>query len=166
VSERQIIATLRAALADAAFGLADAAADVIALEGIAAGIVTTDYNFIRWKNVGSPAVTSAGHEVAVVPARSAENLEIPAETQRDGLIDIELTFTTFHSDAGAIEDNVLVHAAALRRCLDRLREFSDANGGTVLQVREPVTIDFLTTTGNATSAGFRARFTIEERSQV
>lgn len=166
MSERQVIALLRAELDDAVYGFADAVADVIALEAIAAGIVTTDYNFVRWKNVTAPAVTSAGHEVAIVPARSAENLEIPAETQRDGLVDIELSFTTFHSDAQAIEDNVLVHAAALRRCLDRLREYSDANGGTVLQVREPVSIDFLVASGNATSAGFRARFTIEERSQV
>lgn len=166
MSERQVIATLRAALQDAAIGFAPTVAAVLAAEGIAAGIVTTEYNFVRWIGAEKLAAPSMGHEVAIYPSTSRETLELPLESLREGLIDLTLTFTTFHSDAGVIEDNILVHAAALRRVLDRLREFSDANGGTVAQVVEPITVDFLTNAGAATSAGFRARFTIEERSTV
>jgi hypothetical protein len=166
MSERQVIALLRFELADANFGFPKTVPDVIAAEGIAAGVVTVVYNFVRWLRSGNLTEASAGHEIAIVPLESTESLEIPGETQRDGVISLELSFTTYSADPLTIEENVFVHAAALRRCLDRLREFSDANGGTVLQVREPVTITFAPAPGTATSAGFRARFTIEERSAV
>lgn len=166
MSERQVIATVRAALADVGYGLAAKVAEVIAAEGIPAGVVTTEYNFIRWLRANKLDEASAGHAVSVTPVRSTNQLQIPAEMRRDGLIDLELGFTTYQADPATIEENVLVHAAALRRCLDKLREFSDANGGTVLQVREPVTIDYASASGSATSAGFKARFTIEERSAV
>ena len=165
MSERQVIATLRAAFADPVIGLGATAAEVIALEGIPAGVVTVVYDFVKWLRGGGLPEAAAGHTISIVPLRSTSTLAIPVESQREGLIPLELTFTTFHSDPAAIEENVLVHAAAVRRCLDKLREFSDANGGTIVQVREPVDIDF-GISGNATSAGFRARFTIEERSTV
>ena len=166
MSERQVIALLRAELADPVVGFAAAVAEVIALEAIAAGIVTTEYNFPKWIRASQLAPASSGHDVSIVPARSSETLEIPAETVRFGTVDIQLDFSTFHSDADTIEENLLVHAAALRRCLDRLREYSDAHAGTVDQVIEPITIDYGPSAGSATSASFRARFTIQERSIV
>jgi len=162
MSQRQLLDTLKAAVLDTGTGL-KAQADAIALaESI--GVVTT-FALDRWMLSGVMK-SAAQHNVSISPKSWAANTMLPNENVRDAVGVFNISFETFSADPGVLEDTVSVFATALIRVLDRLREFSDAHSGTVVQVLESVSFSFgAFAGGTATSAGFICTVNIQERSR-
>lgn len=156
-----VIKTLFAALQDPGTGLA---ARAVALTGVLPNI-RTDYRYQPW--VLSGELKMAGQpNVAIAPTAGAATLRLPAENARDGEWRLDISVEFFDADPQIIMDNVGVTVAALFQVLDTLREYSDAHGGTVLQVFEPVGLRFGQFAGVSTTNGFTATATIQERANI
>lgn len=156
-----VIKTLGDALADPVTGLA---AKAVALTGALLDI-RTDYRFQPW--VLSGELKMAGQpNVAIAPTSGAANLKYPQQTMRDGEWRIDISVEFFDADPQTIMDNVGVTVTALFQVLDTLREYSDAHGGTILQVFEPVGLRFGQFAGVSTTNGFTATATIQERANI
>lgn len=169
MSARKVLTTVRAALEAPGTGLAARAAALALAEGLTSGAapnrIRTDFAFVRWILTGQMQ-TATQPNVSVVPRGWGTELMLPNETHRDGDVPLQISYESFHSDPAEIEDNVTIVAAALAQVLDRLREFSDANAGTVLQVRVPVLFTFgpfAAHVGSVASSGFVCALTVHER---
>ena len=163
MSLKKVLDTIKAAVQDPVTGLQARATAIATAEALG---VVTDFRLEKWMLSGEMK-PSGIHNVAIAPANAAANLKLPHETQRDAVHSIVIGFETFSADTSVLEDTVLVFAQAVLQVLDRLREFSDANGGTILQVFETVGMSFGTFTGGgATSSGFTASVNIQERSTL
>jgi hypothetical protein len=153
-----VIQTLSDALQDPATGLT---AKANALTGALQNI-RTDYFYEKW--VLSGQLKMAGQpNVAIAPTAGAANLKIPAQTLRDGEWRLDISVEFFDADPQVIMDNVGIATTALFQVLDTLREYSDAHGGTVMQVLEPVGLRFGQFAGVSSTNGFTATATIQER---
>lgn len=160
MSQRQVLNLLKAALLDATTGLAAQAAAEATTLGLS---VSTDFALDPWMLSGQMKATGQ-HNVSVTPRGWAANTMLPNETYRDAIVSFQVSFETFAAASGQLEDTISVFATALMRVFDRLRDYSDANGGTVLQVLEAVSFSFGEFTGgSATSSGFTCTVTIQER---
>lgn len=163
MSLKQVLDTTKDAFNDPATGLAAQAAAIATAYAVA---VVSDFRLERWMLSGEMKPGGI-HNVAIAPTNAASNLKLPHESQRDAVHSITVGFETFSADPAALEDTVLVFAQAVLQVLDTLREYSDANGGTILQVFETVPMSFGTFTGGgATSSGFTATVSIQERSSL
>jgi hypothetical protein len=161
MSQRQLLDTLKAAVLDTDTGL-KAQADTIALaESIE---VVTDFALDRWMLSGVMH-SAAQHNVSIAPKQWAANTMLPNENLRDAVGIFTISFETFSPDPAVLEDTISVFTTALIRVLDRLREFSDAHAGTVVQVMESVSFAFgAFAGGTAASSGFICTVSIQERS--
>jgi hypothetical protein len=162
---RAVLQTLKAACQDPATGLAAQALAIAAAEGIDPGIIRTDFHYEPWYLSGQPSPTGQPN-IAIEPRRTTADLEIPAVTQRDADQVIVFAYEYFYHNGLEIQDNITVIAAAFLKVLDRLREYSDANGGTVVEVQTPVTLDIGTYIGSPVAGGFQATVTISERGTI
>jgi hypothetical protein len=153
-----VIKTLSDALQDVATGLAVKA---VALTGALPNI-RTDYVFAPWILSGEMKMAGAPN-VAIAPTIGAANLKIPAETQRDGEWRLDISVEFFDADPVTIMNNVGVSVTALFQVLDTLREYSDAHGGTIMQVMEPLSLRFGQFAGASSTNGFTLTATIQER---
>lgn len=163
MSLKQVLDTTKDAFSDPVTGL-QARADAVALANALS--VVTEYRLEKWMLSGEMKPGGI-HNVAIAPANLAANLMLPHESQRDAVYTLAIGFETFSADTSALEDTVLVFSQAVLQVLDTLREYSDAHGGTILQVFETVSISFGTYTGGgATSSGFTASVNIQERSTL
>jgi hypothetical protein len=163
MSLRAVLTTVMAALQDPATGLAARATAIAAAEGIAGGVISTNFNFERWSLSGQ--MNPAGMpNVALGLQRGATTLMLPNELHRDGDWALALSYETFAADAPVIEDNITVVAMAAAEVLDRLREYSDAHAGTVMQVREPIGYEFGSFSTVTSDNGFTLNFVVQERS--
>lgn len=154
----QVLATLDAALQDGVAGLAVKAA---ALVGVLPNI-RTDYVFEKWLLAGE-VHTATYPRISYSLGPGAATLMLPNEGFRDGDWNIDINYEFFSSDVTDIQNNIAVHATALLQVLDHLREYSDAHGGTIAQVREPVGFRFGSFSGISSANGFTLTVTISER---
>lgn len=160
MSMRQVLTTLTAALNDSNAGLAASAAMIASADSITDYI--TGVNLEPWALSGNMK-TSTQNNVAVSPRGWDADLQKQAGEIRDARTQFQVAFESFAADPSVTQDTVSVFASALMQVLDSLREYSDANEGTVILVEEPVSFTFGPFTGGSQSAGFIANAVIRER---
>jgi hypothetical protein len=122
-------------------------------------VIRTNLNFVKWKLAGRPQPAS-GANVMIRPR--SWNAELKQGGTRDGKVAIDIAYETFDADPDAIQENIVLAMAALVKCLDGLRDWSDAHEGTVIDVLGDVQFSIGEFDG-PTSSGFIATVTIEER---
>lgn len=156
-----VIGTVRTCLADATVGLAAA---VSALAGTAEKPerVRVDFNFVKWKLSGAsnPQPTTMPN-VMLRPKRWDADLK--RANLRPGIVLVEIGIEWFDAETDVLQDNITIGMVALARVIDGLRDYSDAHGGTIIDVRDPIEFIVGEFDGPA-SSGFLATIEIEERS--
>lgn len=159
MSVLDVIATVRDCLADELVGLS---AKVGTLAGFAADptAIRLDFHFVQWKLGGVPQ-TATQPNVMLRPKRWLTGQKRAA--QRDGVVVLELAIEWFDADVDVLQDNITITSVALARVLDGLRDYSDAHGGTVIDVLDPIDYVYGEFEGPV-SSGFVATIQIEERS--
>jgi hypothetical protein len=162
VSARQVRKTVRALLEDPIIGLSQAVAALALEEGVPD--MKTDFNFVRGAISGK--MLPSGQPNISVDARNWRPEQKVVKPNRDArvVVDIRAEFTA--ADPQQLEDQRDLTAIALVKVLDGLREYSDANGGTVVDVDDPYNIDIGTFSGPITSEGILVSATILERSSI
>lgn len=156
MSARQVVATVSGLLEHAQMGLSARMGELAPLATVP---VSTTLRFAKWHLPESmhPAMQ---HSVVVRPRGWAAALKDGAE--RDGTVSVQVMFEAFASDPGEIQETVLIAMAALMRCMDDLRAYSDSTNGTVIDF--PVEISMRTGEfEGATTGGFIADMSINER---
>lgn len=124
-----------------------------------ASVIRTNLNFVKWKLAGRPQPAS-GANVMLRPL--TWDVEQIRGNLRDSDVRIQIAYETFDADPDAIQDNITLAMTALVQCLDRLRDWSDAHDGTVVDITEPIAFAIGEFDG-PTSSGFIATVTIRER---
>lgn len=170
MSASQVLQTVKDAIADEVSGLAVKAEALKALDAPALSRVRTDYNVVphslsdRMQPTGQP-------NVAVSVRRYMADQQLSNAPTRDALAELQVAVEYVEADQQVIEDSASLTATALLQVLDGLREYSDANGGTVLDLSTQgagmqVDVQFGRFDGPVQSFGFVARFTVMERSRT
>lgn len=161
MSAREVIATLRACLADDVVGLS-AAVTTLAGGADKPERVRTDFNFVKWKLSGAatPQPTTAPNVMLRPKSWSAD---LKRAQLRDGIARVEVGIEWFDAETDVLQDNITIGMTALARVVDGLRAYSDAHAGTVIDVVDPIEFIIGEFEGPA-SSGFLATIEIEERS--
>ena len=173
MSASQVLTTVLAALTDEATGLA-AKAEALKADGTleaelpALNRVRTDYAIVR-HSLSDRMQPTGQPTVAVSVRRYMADQQLPPSTGRDALCEMQVACEYVEADQQVIEDSASLTATALLQVLDGLREYSDASGGTVLDLNDQgvgaaVDVQFGRFDGPVQSFGFVARFTVMERS--
>jgi hypothetical protein len=162
VSARQVRKTVRALLEDPTLGLSQSVATLAASEG-AEGIMT-NFNFVRGKLSGK--MLPSGHPNIAVDARKWQPEQKVVKSWRDSRVIAEIRAEFTNADPEQLEDQRDLTVIALVKCLDGLREYSDANGGTIMDVQDPYNIDIGEFGGPITTEGFICAVTLLERSST
>lgn len=159
----QVIATVNALLQDASEGLAPRVTALLALRGLAPDAVRTDPFFDEWLLAGKMHPAGAPR-VLVRPQRTIANqVPFPGNTRRADVA-LVVQFRYFAAEVVEIERAAGLYGTALLMALDGLDAYSRAQGGTVMDLHDPITIDFGTFDGTPTSGGWEAAFTLLEDS--
>jgi hypothetical protein len=160
MSARQVRLTTQALLKDPAQGLSQAVAALAAAEG-ATGL-SYDFNFVRASLSGK--MLPSGKPNIAVRARGWRPDQKLRSPQRDSTVTLEIMAEFTGADPAQIEDQVEITAIAVAQVLDSLRAYSDAHGGTVLDVQDPISFDIGQFGGPTTTDGFVCSANILERS--
>jgi hypothetical protein len=160
MSARQVRKTVRALLKDATVGLSPAVVDLANTEGVSS--ISSDFNYLRGQLTGKMLPT--GQPNITVDARNWRPEQKVVKQQRDSRVLVEIRGEFSSADPDQLEDQRDLTVIALVKCLDGLREYSDANGGTILDVEDPYNIDIGLFGGPITTEGFICNFTVLERS--
>jgi hypothetical protein len=173
MSATQVLATLGAALADPDTGLAAKCAAVVAVLGApydavgAAEVdryVRTDFTFGKWQLRDA---LSPGNGPQVICSTDRQRaVEMAAASVRDADTDVRVDYEGVFGDADRIQDNLTVVWSALLQVIDGLVRFAQANGGTIVDVHDPITVEFGRFRNSPTHGGFSATFTLRERSTL
>jgi hypothetical protein len=160
MSAPQVLATVNALLADEVRGLS------VYVAALADGddAITSAFNYIPWAMEG-PLRDSRSPNVMVRPRNWRPEVKKGDTAHRDAWLDLEIGYEYFGGVLVSIQNNVATVATALAQVLDQLRAYSDATGGTIIEVEDSVRYDFGQFAG-PTSHGFIATITIQERSAV
>lgn len=162
MSARQVRKTAQALLKDPTVGLAQAIASLAISEGVSE--LQTEFNYVRAKLSGKMQPSGAPNIVVRANQwRPDQKLRSP---QRDALVSLEVMAEFFNSNPEALEDQMEITVIAVAQVLDGLREYSEANGGTVLDVLDPMTADVGVIGGPITTDGFSLKCTVQERSTL
>lgn len=160
MSARQVRETAQALLKDPIVGLAQAIASLAISEGVAE--LQTEFNYVR-ASLSGKMLPSGAPNIAV-RARQWQPDQKLRSPQRDSTVTLEVMAEFFNSNPEALEDQMEITAIAVAQVLDGFREYSDANGGTVLDVLDPITFNIGQFGGPVTSDGFVCSATVIERS--
>lgn len=169
MSEYQVLAIFRALLRDPVVGL-KAKVDALVLALAPASAIRSDFNYTRWA-FGAVTNPATKPNVMLRPGAWAGDEKL-GTGQRDATAVVDVGYEIFGTDPDEIEDNVTIVAAAVAQCaVDELRAYSDAHGGTIVDVVDPFTVQFGEFAGSgvgvgAASSGFLARITVQERSSL
>jgi ribosomal protein L18E len=162
MSMREVLATVDAALQDVTDGISVRMADLAANDAT----LRSDFNFIKWAMAGTLNPASTPNWM-LRPRRWRPETKVSRivgdTSKRDAVVVVEIGYEFFGAELQVIQDNVAVAATALAQLLDGLREYSEANGGTILMVQDPIEFEFGQFAGPV-SHGFIATVTIIERS--
>jgi hypothetical protein len=162
VSARQVRKTVRALLEDPMVGLKPT---IIALANTEVlSDIVSDFNFVRGALSGK-MLPSALPNVAV-NARTWNPEQKVVKPQRDSRVIVDVSIEFFGADQEQLEDQADLTVIAVVKVLDGLREYSDANGGTIVDVEDPYRISIGQFGGPITTEGFLLSATIIERSTV
>jgi hypothetical protein len=161
MSMPQILATLKEALLDPDVGFTQA---VESLAEPGSAVIRSDFALIDWILSGRPTDTRAPN-LMVRPRRWVPVGNASDTGHRDALAELEIGYEYFGAEPDDIQENVTLAATAIAKVIDQLRAFSDATGGTIIDVQDPIAYDFGQFTG-PTSHGFLATLTLSERSTL
>lgn len=154
----QILFTVDGALQDPTLGLS---ARIAALKGVDDRI-RDDVQFKAWAMAGTMTDTRAPN-VMLRPRRWLATSKASDTGHRDADAQLDIGYEYFGGDPQHIQDNVALVATALVQVIDELRAYSDATGGTIIDVTDPVLFEFGQFAGPV-SNGFLATLTLTERS--
>lgn len=159
--------SLLARLTDPTTGIAARLPSLAATLGIDPAVLTTPLSFPRAWQLSTHLRNTTTTEYAVRPLL-ADAPEKPHENTgtRITVVRFEVQCSVFGADADVLADLIAVHAAAFTQCLDRLPEWSQANGGTIATLGDVAQFEFGTFDDLPTNASFRAQFTLSERSPL
>jgi hypothetical protein len=160
VSARQVRQTVRALLEDSALGLKPSVIDLATSEGVSG--VSSDFHYVRGHLTGKMQPT--GQPNISVDARTWRPEQKVVKPQRDSRVVVQIQGEFSSADPDQLEDQRDLTVIALVKCLDGLREYSDAHAGTVLDVEDPYNIDIGVFGGPITTEGVSCNFTVLERS--
>jgi hypothetical protein len=163
MSMREVLDTVLAAFADPAIGLS---ARVTQLIAGGAPAVQTEFSFAKWA-FRQGLRDARTHSVVVRPSSGADTTKMQETLEREGTQQIEVAVESFGASPDDLQDAIAVVQTALLMVLDALREYSDAHGGTIIEVVDPVVTSYGEFDGvpSGTSAGFVSRITINERNE-
>ncbi|HVX39612.1 MAG TPA: hypothetical protein VHB25_08565 [Gemmatimonadaceae bacterium] len=119
-------------------------------------------NFVAWKRAAMLQPTTAAN-VYVTPEGWQPEVRRQADV-REAVMQLRIGYESFQADAELLEQELAIAATALAQVLDGLRAYSDAHGGTVVDVIDPLQYAFGQFPGG-TSAGFTVILSIEEQAQ-
>jgi len=156
MSMQEILETTKAALLDPSIGL------IAQLDPVREELVRKDFVITPWKLQG-PLADARQHNIAVMPADWDVEVSESDTAHRDADARVRIAFECFDSDAATIEATVLAFSLAVVKVVARLRAFSDATRGTIIEVGSRIRVVMGEFPG-ATSGGFTATFTLSERS--
>ena len=156
-----VLAITRQALEDDQTGLAAYMAAIAAAVDLR---VRTNIEFGKWALPETMVPTSPHHVVV----RPAGGLEEPREgrAQRDGVQAIVVAAEVFSADPDELQDTLTVLQVALLQVFDELRSYSDAHGGTVIEIDGDISTRYGVFPDRATSGGVELTINIRERSKL
>ena len=160
MSARQVRKTVEDLLKDDTVGLAAAVEDLASAEGLSG--IQSDFNFVRGMLSGKMLPTGQPN-IAVVVRRWTPEQKLTRPV-RDARVVVQIMGEFAAADQAHLEDQRDLTVIAVVKALDGLREFSDANGGTVMDVDDPFDIVIGEFGGPVTTEGFTCSATILERS--
>lgn len=161
MSARQVRKTVRALLEDPELGLKPALESLAASEGVD---VVSDFNFVRGALSGK--MLPSGAPNISVDARTWRPEQKVVKPNRDSRVTVDIRAEFVSADPQQLEDQRDLTAIAVVKCLDGLREYSDANGGTILDVEDPYSVSIGEFGGPVVTEGFVCSFTLLERSST
>lgn len=159
MSARQVRKTVRALLEDPIVGLSSAVAALALAENTPD--IKSDFHFVRGKLSGKMLPT--GQPNISVDARNWRPEQKVAKPHRNARVILEVRGEFASANAEQLEDQRDITVIALVKCLDGLREYSDANGKVIVDVEDPYNID-IGEFGAPVLEGFLLAATILERS--
>jgi hypothetical protein len=165
MSIRQVENTLIALLKDGSLGLA-VTVERLAVQVLSpddADTVRSDFDFNRWTMPGQAVRPATRANVMTRPRRWRPGVVMNG--WREAVAQIDIGFESFKPEQSQQELQIAITATALAAVLDQAEAYSDANGGTILRVQNPLQYTF----GyfeSPTSAGFIATVTVDERSNT
>lgn len=163
MSALDVIATLRDCLQDDTVGLAAAVAG-LAPNASDPTRIRLDFNFVKWKLAGASVQQTTLTPNVMLRPRSWRP-ELKRANLRSSVVLIDVGMEWFDSETDVLQDNIVIGATALARVLDGLRDYSDAHGGTVIDVIDPINYVFGEFEFDGpVSSGFLATIQIEEQS--
>lgn len=170
MSLRETVQTIEDLLKDESLGLRPRYESFLDAQGLLGqpGPFRSDFNFVKW-TLADRARPTTRPNVMVRPRRWVTSLRYSGTPLRDSGDVIEIGFETFSASPDDVQNELIYVATALAQTLDGLREYSDARGGTVIDIAsfaEGRQLDFeMGAFSGATSNGFICRFTVNEESQ-
>lgn len=150
-----VLATIDALLQDPTAGLA------AKIQTLSSAASPPTLNFVHWKNARAMQPGTASN-VTLQPVMWQPELKRFANL-RDAVAQLSVSFESFQSDPEVLEADITTAAVALAQVLDGVRVYSDAHGGTIIDLVDPIGYAFGQFPGG-TSAGFTATFSLEEQS--
>lgn len=162
MSARQVRKTVRALLEDAMLGLTPAIEDLAAAEGLTN--IASEFNYVRGSLTGR--ILPTGQPNIAVDARNWQPEQKVVKPQRTSIVVVDIRGEFASGDPEQLEDQRDLTVIALVKVLDGLREYSDNNNGTVVDVQDPYRISIGEFGGPITTEGFLLSATIIERSTI
>jgi hypothetical protein len=159
MSAASVVDLVIALLGDPQFGISAKMARVIADGAIDPTTVRTDFQVSRWR-LPEQARPSTQPNIMVRTTQWRANLK--RGNLRDGLMALQIGAEWFDSTGETLFLSVDLTADALALTLDALRDFSDLKHGTVIDLIDPIVVDFGQFEGPV-SHGFLATIQIEEQ---
>jgi hypothetical protein len=160
VSAREVLQTVDGLLADPAMGFVVTLAALIATDPPSVPIVSD--TAISRRRPDGQLVNTTRPNLSVNLAGAESTLVQPG--QKDGRVQLRARYECFHADEETLELQLAYAAAAFSKMItEYVREYSDAHGGTIVEVADTIGFSFGEFDGPV-SAGFIATFTVIERS--
>lgn len=160
-----VLATIQQRLADPTTGLAVKAAARATALGYQAGRVRTDFVYEKWSLSGQMREATAT-TFAIAPDSFAAPEKRFTSERRDSRLAVLVSCQVFDGDVDSLQDNIVAVSEAFIQCMDDLVAFSTANGGTIVNLEDPITVTFTDFNGEPTQGGFLAQFTVFDRSTI
>lgn len=165
MSMSAVLATIQQRLADSTTGLAVKVAARATALGYQPDRVRTDFVYEKWSLSGQMREATAT-SIAIAP----DSLSVPekrfSSERRDTPSAILVSCQVFDGDVDSLQDNIVAVSEAFLQCLDDLVAFSTANGGTIVNLFDPIVVTFTDFNGEPTQGGFLAQFTVLDRSTI
>lgn len=163
MSARQVLKTVDEMAADAAVGFVITLAALIAADPPPVGVALRSETEISRRRPQGQMKPATSPQLSF-NVTGATTTAVQPPFQRDGRVRITARYEVTEADENNLEYQVAYAAAALSKMfVENLRAYSDAHGGTVVEIEDPIQFSFGQFEGPVAD-GFLAEITIIERS--